>query len=201
MGFFSSLACHLFDPYDCCSVCESMRGEGNDITVWHDDVTKWRVWLKITFASTSVKMHTWVVRATLCTTLWNRTTLCTTDLHCAPPSCVVHHGKQGGLMFVRSGGHSWHFSFFGGSQGTCKKKQRFLSVDTEHANQGSQWSSVLTYTLVVHSVALYRLGGTQDDFACLLWITREMVHNTMLWFSVHTHYCSLTYISLVQRDA
>ena len=41
-------------------------------------------------------------------------------------------------------------------------------VDNEHANQGSQCSSVLTYTLVVHNVALSRLGGAQDDFACLL---------------------------------
>ena len=40
--------------------------------------------------------------------------------------------------------------------------------DKEHANQGSQCSSVLTYTLVVHKVALYQLGGAQDDFACLL---------------------------------
>ena len=37
-------------------------------------------------------------------------------------------------------------------------------VDNEHANQGSQCSSVPTYTLVVHNVALYRLGGGQDDF-------------------------------------
>ncbi len=34
-----------------------------------------------------------------------------------------------------------------------------------HTNQGSQCSSVPTYTLVVHSVALYRLGGAQNDFA------------------------------------
>ncbi len=31
---------------------------------------------------------------------------------------------------------------------------------------GSQCSSVPTYTLVVHNVILYRLGGAQDDFAC-----------------------------------
>ncbi len=49
-----------------------------------------------------------------------RTTLCTTDLCCAPPSCVVH-GAQGEPMSMRSGGRSRHFSFFGGSQGTCKK--------------------------------------------------------------------------------
>ena len=40
--------------------------------------------------------------------------------------------------------------------------------DNRHANQGSQCSSVPTYTLAVHNVALYRLYGAQDDFACSL---------------------------------
>ena len=40
--------------------------------------------------------------------------------------------------------------------------------DNEHANQGSQCSSVPTYTLLVHNVALYQLGGVQDNFACSL---------------------------------
>ena len=46
-----------------------------------------------------------------------RTTMCTIELHCAPPTCVVHHGTQGRPIYV---------------------------VDNEHANQGSQCSSVLT---------------------------------------------------------
>ena len=29
---------------------------------------------------------------------WYRTTLCTTELHCALPACGVHHGAQGGLF-------------------------------------------------------------------------------------------------------
>ena len=35
---------------------------------------------------------------------------------------------------------------------------------------------------VVHHrpVALYQLGGAQDDFTCSLRTTHEMVHNTML---------------------
>ena len=37
-----------------------------------------------------------------------RTTLCTIDLRCAPPTCVVHHGEQGGTMSVRCGGHPRH---------------------------------------------------------------------------------------------
>ena len=57
-------------------------------------------------------------------------------------------------------------------------------VDSEHANQGSQCSSVPTYTLVVHNVALYGLGGAQDYFACSLRTTREMVYNMMLSVSV-----------------
>ena len=56
-------------------------------------------------------------------------------------TCLVHHGAQGGPIYM---------------------------FDNEHANQGSQYSSVLTYTLVVHNVALYLLGGAQDDFACSL---------------------------------
>ncbi len=42
----------------------------------------------------------------VCVSLWDlhcatsrgyRTSLCTTNLRCAPPTCVVHHGAQGGL--------------------------------------------------------------------------------------------------------
>ncbi len=36
---------------------------------------------------------------------WYRTTLCTTNQHCAPLACIVHHGVQGGPMFMRSRGH------------------------------------------------------------------------------------------------
>ena len=53
-------------------------------------------------------------------------------------------------------------------------------VDNEHANQGSQCSSAHTYTLVVHNIALYRLGGAQDEFAGSLSALFVMVHNTML---------------------
>ncbi len=36
------------------------------------------------------------VRPMLCTTSWvYKTMLCTNDLHCATPTCVVHHGAQG----------------------------------------------------------------------------------------------------------
>ncbi len=48
-------------------------------------------------------------------------------------------------------------------------------------------SSVLTYTLVVHSIALYWLGGAQDDFACLLRTNREMVYNAVLSVSVRAY--------------
>ncbi len=51
-------------------------------------------------------------------------------LCCAPPTCVVHHGAQGEPMSMTL----------------------LLNI---HANQGSQRSSVLTYTSVVHNVALY----------------------------------------------
>ena len=48
-----------------------------------------------------------------------------TGLRCAPPTCVVHHGAQGGPMFVRSGGST-----------------KIFVADNEHANQGSHCSSV-----------------------------------------------------------
>ncbi len=32
-----------------------------------------------------------------------------TGLRCAPPTCVLHHGAQGGPMSVRSRGHHRHF--------------------------------------------------------------------------------------------
>ena len=68
-----------------------------------------------------------------------RTTLCTIDLCCVPPTYIVHHGAQEGPMSVRSGSRPRHFSF----------------VHNEHIHvvhkgvveyQGSQCSSVLTYT-------------------------------------------------------
>ena len=42
--------------------------------------------------------------------------------------------------------------------------------DNLHAYRTSQCSSVPTYTfkLAVHNIALYRLGGAQDDFTCSL---------------------------------
>ena len=33
---------------------------------------------------------------------WYLATLCTTNLHCAPPNCVVHHGAERGLNLFRS---------------------------------------------------------------------------------------------------
>ncbi len=48
----------------------------------------------------------------------------------------------------------------------------------------AQCSSVLTYTLVVHNIAWYWLGGVQDNFACWLSTLTVMVHNTRLSVSV-----------------
>ena len=123
------------------------------------------------------------VRATLCTTsmvqnyiVHRQPALCTGDLHCA----------QRGRLSVRSRGfHFFHFlsvrcvdSKQVVHKGTDTQYSIFV-VDNEHANQGSQCSSVPTHTLVVHNVALSGLGGAQNDSACLLWTTRKMVHNTM----------------------
>ncbi len=53
--------------------------------------------------------------------------------------------------------------------------------DSEHANQGSQCSSVPMYTLVVHNVAL---GGAQDDFAHSLSIFFDGVQCSVVSLSV-----------------
>ncbi len=59
--------------------------------------------------------------------------------------------------------------------------------DNKHANQGSRCSSVPTYTLVMHNIALYHLGGAQDNFACML-STFFMVYISVLSVSL----CVLT---------
>ncbi len=58
-----------------------------------------------------------------------------------------------------------------------------LVAHNVHTNQGWQCSSVLTYTLVVHNVALYWLAGAHDDLSCLFSATTCimcMVHIVML---------------------
>ena len=76
-----------------------------------------------------------------------RTTLCTNDPCCAPPTCVVHHGTyvDNEPMIHR----------------LCTRTQMYNTysifvVNNEHANQGSLCSSVPTNTFVVHNVALYQ---------------------------------------------
>ncbi len=93
----------------------------------------------------SVLLSSRFVRATLRTTstvqdyiVRHQPALCTTDLHFAPPTCIVHHGAQGGPMSMRSRGHSAYDSV----------------VHNVHTNNGSQCSSVPPY-FVVHNIALY----------------------------------------------
>ena len=43
-----------------------------------------------------------------------------------------------------------------------------LVLRNVYTNQGAQCSSVPTYTLVVHNVALYWLGGAHDDFVMFI---------------------------------
>ena len=74
-----------------------------------------------------------------------------------------------------------------------------LLVDNEHANQSLQCSCTIpTYTLVVHSVALYWLGGAQEDFACSLSAPSMMVHNTML--SVSLSVCPVWCLSIIKHS-
>ncbi len=50
--------------------------------------------------------------------------------------------------------------------------------DKEYANQGSQCSSVQTYTLVVPNVALYQLGGARRF--CMFFFMVYIVYNAVL---------------------
>ncbi len=84
-----------------------------------------------------------------------RTTLCTIDLRCAAPTCIVHHGAQGNYVCQMWGLPQTFFINFS-----------IFVVDNKRANQGSQCSSVPMFILVVHNVALYQLGAALDDFAC-----------------------------------
>ena len=83
------------------------------------------------------------------------------DLRCAPPGCIVHHGEQGGPMSVRSEGHPRHFSFFDGSQRTCKKQTLdFLSVGC---------SKALLYTFVNKKTGqkIPRAAAMEKEVMCL----------------------------------
>ena len=93
-----------------------------------------------------------------------RTTFCTTNLHCAPSSCIVHHGAQGAPMSVSSEG---------------RPRQ--------------------TFTLVVHNVALFWLGGAQDDFAWMLSATTEMVHKWCCQCSCTCSFQSMLNKCLIKR--
>ena len=56
--------------------------------------------------------------------------LVSTGLRCAPSTCIVHHQPAfctRGACVRQMWGSPRHFSFFDGSQGTCKKGH-FLSV-------------------------------------------------------------------------
>ena len=44
------------------------------------------------------------------------------------------------------------------------RKSDSFTVFVSNERKGSQYSSVPTYMLVVHNIALYRLGGVQDNF-------------------------------------
>ena len=69
---------------------------------------------------------------------------------------------KGGLCPSDVGIAPYIFHFFGALGDSI------FMIDNEHANQGSQCSSLPMYTLVVQNVALSQLGGAQDKFACPL---------------------------------
>ncbi len=72
--------------------------------------------------------------------------------------------------------------------------------DNEHANQGSQCSSIQTYTLVVYNIALHRLGGAQEDFACSLSNYFLMVYNAVFSVSVFVCLFVFSYLNRLTYD-
>ncbi len=50
----------------------------------------------------SFHLSVWVCETCCAPPFGYRTTLCTTDLHCAPPGCVVQHGGQRSCVKVKS---------------------------------------------------------------------------------------------------
>ena len=86
------------------------------------------------------------------------------DLRCAPPRwyqtmlCTTALGPTS----VRR----WQRTYTSSALAWTYINLSIFVVNNEHANQGSQCSSVPMYTLVVRKVPFYRLGGAQDDFAC-----------------------------------
>ena len=88
-----------------------------------------------------------------------------------PPNCIVHHGAKGGPMSVRSRGHPRHFSFSGGSHGTCTKRTLFVHI--VHI----LWWLTTNMQIKVHNVVLYRVhfGSTHRacSFVLARWCTRQ----------------------------
>ncbi len=96
--------------------------------------------------------------------------LCTNELHCAPwctRGSYVYEVTPDSFHFLLVP-RGWFTRNMQKTDTVCLyNTYSIFVVETKHANHGSQYSSVPTYTLVVHNVALYRLGGAQDDFVSL----------------------------------
>ena len=89
----------------------------------------------------------------LCVESYNVHHLMGIELQFAPPTCIVHHGAQGGLMSVRSGGRPRHFSFLMGHKenlGPSCAPWCTMQVG------GAQCRSM------VHKIALYQWSGAQQ---------------------------------------
>ncbi len=107
MVYFNNISCWR----DGCPfiIISRLYWAGRHVVIWNNRVCMYIIWCR---------MGLWELHGA--PPRGYSTMLCTTDLSCAPSTCVVHHGAQGGPMSVTSGGRPRHFSFFGGSHGTCK---------------------------------------------------------------------------------
>ena len=112
--------------------------------------------------------------------------------------------KNEGIRFWKSGGNPavcvglWDLTLCTTSwvQDYIVHHQSALCItDLYHGAQGgpmsvrTQCSSLPTYTLVVHNVALYRLGGAQHDFCMFVINLFLMVYNAVLSVSVGVWVC------------
>ncbi len=117
--------------------------------------------------------------------------LCTIDLHCAPPICIVHHGVQGRPNLLRSRGHLLHFSCFGDSHGITAIFQvtsqwTWIRRCTRACTQNIviQWFTAYIQ-IEVHNVVLYRhtlWWCTMCVSVCQLVSTHRLMYGHQTWY-------------------
>ena len=133
-----------------------------------------------------------------------RTTLCTIDMHCATTNLHCAPWCTMGTYVHEKWRRPQYFSFFDGSQGTCKK--HFLSVLGHFSQVGWQW----TYTGIVHKhgrIEIYSISvvdnehanqGSQRSFVPIRWcIRRFCMFVIKFFFMVYNMYNGVLSVSVI----